>query len=299
MDLIKQIQKLKKDRNAMILAHNYQNPEVQDIADYVGDSLELAQIAARLDADVIVFCGVHFMAESASILSPSKKVLLPDLTSGCPMAEMVTADDVIKLKQQYKDAIVVTYINSTADVKAVTDVCVTSSNAVKIVKKLSNDKVLFFPDKNLANYVQRFTDKQIIAWKGFCPTHESFTKDDLIKIKEKHPDAIVMVHPECRPEVIDMADEVLSTGQMVKFVKNKTNEKIIVGTEVGMVHRLKKESPTNEYIIASEYFVCPDMKKNSIEKIYEVMLNLSCEVRVSDEIRVKALKPLQKMLELS
>ncbi|MGQ9844536.1 MAG: quinolinate synthase NadA, partial [Spirochaetota bacterium] len=235
--MIKEIEKLKKQKKAIILAHNYQNPEVQDIADYTGDSLELSRIAADNVAEVVLFCGVHFMAESAYILSPQKKVILPDIKAGCPMADMATIQDVLEMKKENPDAAVVTYINSSADVKAVSDICVTSANAVHIVNKLKENKVIFVPDRNLAHYVQRFTIKQIIPWKGFCPTHDRFTKEELIAVKQKYPEACVIVHPECRPEIIDLADKVLSTGQMVKHINTIPHKQIIVGTEEGMLHK--------------------------------------------------------------
>jgi quinolinate synthase len=297
--IIEHIRDLSKSKNAIILAHNYQNAEIQHIADYTGDSLELSRIAAKNDAEIIVFCGVHFMAESAYILSPQKKVLLPDKSAGCPMADMADAHALVQMKKEYPDATVVTYINSTAAVKAESDVCCTSSNAVKIVQKLEADTILFLPDKNLAAYVQRFTDKTIIPWKGFCPTHERFSVDDLKSIKNEHPDGVVMVHPECNPDVIDLADEVLSTGQMVTFVKETDRKKIIVGTEMGMIHKLRSVAPDKEYILASETFICPNMKKITLEKILSSLTDEEPRIIVQEEIRVKALGSLTRMLELS
>jgi quinolinate synthase len=297
--LVKEIEKLKKQKKAIILAHNYQNPEVQDIADYTGDSLELSRIAADNKAEVIVFCGVHFMAESAYILSPQKKVILPDITAGCPMADMATAQDVLDMKKKNPDAAVVTYINSSADVKAVSDICVTSANAVQIVNKLKESKIIFVPDRNLAHYVQRFTTKQIIPWKGFCPTHDRFTKDELIAVKQKYPEACVIVHPECRPEIIDMADKVLSTGQMVKNINTIPHKQVIVGTEVGMLHKLKKIAPEKEFILASKDFMCPNMKKITLEKILIALSGEQPIVTVKEDTRIKAFAALQKMLDLS
>ncbi len=299
MLLIKEIEKLKKQKNAIILAHNYQNPEIQDIADYTGDSLELSKIAAHNDAEIIIFCGVHFMAESAYILSPQKKVILPDIQAGCPMADMAEVEDVIEMKKNYPHAAIVTYINSSASVKAVSDICVTSANAVRIVNKLETDTVIFIPDKNLAHYVQRFTQKKIIPWKGFCPTHDRFTKEELIAIKQKYPDACVIVHPECRPEVVDMADMVLSTGQMVKNIPMITNKQIIIGTEAGIVHKLKKIAPEKEFILASKDFICPNMKKITLEKVLIALSDEQPIVTVQEGTRIKALHALQKMLELS
>jgi len=297
--LVKEIEKLKKQKKAIILAHNYQNPEVQDIADFTGDSLELSRIAADNDAEVIIFCGVHFMAESAYILSPQKKVILPDITAGCPMADMATAQDVLEMKKKNPDAAVVTYINSSADVKAVSDICVTSANAVQIVNKLKESKIIFVPDRNLAHYVQRFTTKQIIPWKGFCPTHDRFTKDELIAVKQKYPEACVIVHPECRPEIIDMADKVLSTGQMVKNINTIPHKQVIVGTEVGMLHKLKKIAPEKEFILASKDFICPNMKKITLEKILIALSEEQPIVAVKEDTRIKAFAALQKMLDLS
>ncbi len=299
MDIHSEIKRIADKKNALILAHNYQNDEIQDIAHVTGDSLELAQKAAKNEAEMIVFCGVHFMAESASMLSPDKKVILPDVTAGCPMADMVDEEGLKELKEEYPDALVVTYINSTAAVKALSDIICTSSNAVKIVRKLDADRIIFTPDKNLADYVQRFTDKEIIPWRGFCPTHENFSKEDLIEIKKKHPHALVIVHPECRPDVIDMADEVLSTGHMVKFVQKTDAEKIIVGTEAGMIHKLKRTAPHIEYIPASDYFICPNMKKITPEKLYQSIIKEETVITVQKEISEKAKSALNRMLELS
>jgi quinolinate synthase len=299
MDISDKIKSLAREKNAIILAHNYQVGPVQDVADFSGDSLELSQIAAKNDAAMIVFCGVHFMAESASILSPRKKVILPDPTAGCPMADMVEPDDVIKLREQNPGAMVVTYINSTASVKACSDVICTSSNALKIVERVEADRIIFLPDKNLGSYVQRFTSKKIILWKGFCPTHEKFSREDLLAIKSLHPDALVMVHPECRPEVVDMADEVLSTGQMVKFVQKTDSKKIIVGTELGMIHKLRGVAPGIEYILASESFICPNMKKINLTVLLKSLQDEETVVTVEESIREKARKALDRMLELS
>lgn len=299
MDLEDEIKRIAAEKNAVILAHNYQNNEVQDIADYTGDSLELSMIAARSNASIIVFCGVHFMAESAAILSPEKKVLLPDADAGCPMADMASVEDIIAMKRKHSGAVVVTYINSTALIKAESDICCTSANAVKIVQRVNAKKIIFVPDKNLGSYVQRFTDKEIILWKGFCPTHEKFSLEDLQKIKKLHPDAIVMVHPECRPEVVEMADEVLSTGGMFKFIQNTRHKKIIVGTEQGMIHKLKSIAPDKEYIPASDSFYCPNMKKINLEKIYNSLINEAPVITVPEEIAIKAHNCLKKMHELS
>ena len=297
--LAAEIKSLAAQKNALILAHNYQRKEVQDVADYTGDSLELARIAADTAADIIVFCGVHFMAESAAILNPGKKVLLPDPTAGCPMADMAGPEDLAAMRERNPDASVVTYINSSAEVKALSDVCCTSANAVKIVQRVDARRVIFVPDRNLGSWVRRFTDKEVILWKGFCPTHERFTAADLAEAKRLHPDALVMVHPECNPEVIDMADEVLSTGQMVKFVHETDRAKIIVGTEEGMIHKLKSVAPEREYILPSKALVCPNMKKTTLEKVHAALVNEGPIVTVAPEVREKSLGCLRRMLELS
>lgn len=299
MELSKQIKELAREKKAVILAHNYQIGEIQDIADITGDSLELSQKASATDARMIVFCGVHFMAESASILSPGKKVIIPDPTAGCPMADMVTPDDVIALRKENPDAKVITYINSTAAVKACSDAICTSSNAVKIVERTPGDNIIFLPDRNLGSYVQRFTRKRIILWHGFCPTHERFTAEDLAAVKKSHPDALVMVHPECRPDVIDLADLVLSTGQMVAFVQKTDRRSIIVGTETGMIHRLKSVAPHVRYIPASGSFICPNMKKINLETLHRSLKNEETRVTVDPEVSMRAKMALDKMLELS
>lgn len=297
--LAAEIRRLAGEKNALILAHNYQRAEVQAVADHTGDSLELARIAADNAAEIIVFCGVHFMAESAAILSPEKKVLIPDPTAGCPMADMAGPEDLVAMRERHPDAMVVTYINSSAEVKALSDVCCTSANAVKIVQRVDARRVIFVPDRNLGRWVQRFTDKEIIQWNGFCPIHERFSAEDLAEAKRAHPDALVMVHPECRPEVIDMADEVFSTGQMVKFVRETDRAKIIVGTEEGMIHKLRSVAPEREYILASEALVCPNMKKTTLEKVRAALANESPVVTVSADVREKSLGCLRRMFELS
>ena len=241
--LIDEIKKLKEARRAVILAHNYQRGEVQDIADYVGDSFGLSQKAVEADADVIVFCGVDFMAESAAILNPDKSVLNPAPEAGCPMARMITAADVKTLKTQYPGAEVVCYVNSSADVKAESDVCCTSSNAVKVVNSLKGDEVIFVPDRNLANYTQKFTSKKIHIWNGYCPTHHLITAGDVLVAKMDHPGAEVLAHPECRPEVVDLADKVFSTDGMIKYARESKKD-LIIGTESGLIHRLKRRTRT-------------------------------------------------------
>ena len=239
MTIKDEIRRLTEKKNALILAHNYQPGEIQEIADVTGDSLELARIAADNSADIIIFCGVHFMAESAAILSPEKKVILPELSAGCPMADMADASALRNMKKKFPDASVVTYINSTAEVKAESDVICTSSNAIDIVRKVDSEQIIFVPDRNLGSYVASFTDKQIILWEGCCPVHNDFSAGELSQIKEKNPGTKVLVHPECNPDVIRMADEVFSTGGMVKFVNETSEKSLIIGTEKDMIHKLK------------------------------------------------------------
>jgi quinolinate synthase len=297
-ELAFKISKLKDQRKAIILAHNYQLGEVQDIADFVGDSLELSQKAAKTDASVIVFCGVHFMAETASILCPDKVVLLPDLNSGCPMANMITAPKLLERKKELPGATVVCYVNSSAEVKAESDVCCTSANAVKVVQSLESDKVLFVPDQYLGYYVSTKTPKQVYFWPGYCPTHARILPEDIRRAKSEHPRAVVIVHPECRPETASLADEVLSTGGMLRFVRSSAAREIIVGTEIGFIYRLKKEAPEKSYIPASEQAVCPRMKLITLEKIWWSLEELSPEVKVPEPIRIRAKRAVDRMLEI-
>ncbi|HTY91747.1 MAG TPA: quinolinate synthase NadA [Methanocella sp.] len=296
-NLVDEITKLKETRRAIILAHNYQRGEVQDIADYVGDSFGLSQKAVEADADVIVFCGVDFMAESAAILNPGKAVLNPAPEAGCPMARMITAADVRALKAQHPGAEVVCYVNSSADVKAESDVCCTSSNAVKVVNSLPGDEVIFVPDKNLAAYTQRFTGKEILPWHGYCPTHQLITAGDVLVAKMDHPGAEVLAHPECRPEVIDLADKVFSTDGMIKYAREAKND-LIIGTESGIIHRLKKENPGIRYYPLSSYTTCPNMKMNTLETVRDSLRDMRTEIRIPENIRIRAKKALDRMLEV-
>ncbi len=298
VELAEEIRRFKQQRGAVILAHNYQRGEVQDLADFVGDSLELSQNASGTDAEVIVFCGVHFMAETASILCPDKKVLLPDIYAGCPMANMITAESLIAKKKEVPDAAVVCYINTSADVKAESDVCCTSANAVKVIQSLDTDKVLFVPDQYLGQYISTKTNKEMVLWPGYCPTHTKIQAEDIIKQKNEYPGAKVMVHPECRPEVIALADEVLSTGGMCRFARYAEAKVIIVGTEVGIIHRLSKENPDKKFVAASAKAVCPNMKKITPEKVLWVLQDLAPEVRVTEEIRIRARRAVDRMLEI-
>jgi len=297
--IVAKIKELKKKHSAIILAHNYQLPEVQDIADFRGDSLELSRIAAKTDAKVIVFCGVYFMAETASILSPDKLVIMPDVSAGCPMANMMNADDLKKLKKEHPGAVAVGYVNTSAAVKAELDYCCTSTNAVAIVNALKNEKeIIFVPDKYLADYVSKKTGRKLITWHGFCPTHVKILPEDLKREKRFHPQAKVMVHPECLASVVAQADLVLSTSQMGKIVKEDQAKEFIVGTESGLLYRLKQDNPSKEFYLASERAVCPNMKRTTQEKVLWALEELKEEVRVSDEIRKKARLAIERMLEI-
>jgi quinolinate synthase len=296
--LEEQILKLKKEKNAVILSHNYQRGEVQDIADFVGDSLELSQKAARTDADVIVFCGVHFMAETASILNPHKTVLLPDANAGCPMANMITAEQLRQKKKELPHATVVTYINSTAEVKAESDYCCTSANGVKVVQSIDNEEILFVPDQYLGDFIARRTGKKMTLWPGYCPTHVKILPEDIIQRKKEHPKAKVVVHPECRPDVIALADEALSTSGMIRYAAREDVSELIVGTEVEILHRLNKENPGKKFFPASKKAVCPNMKKITLEKILDALETMTPEVTVPEEIRVKARAAVDRMLAI-
>lgn len=297
-ELVKKILDLKKRRNAVMLVHNYQLGEVQDIADFVGDSLELSQNAAKTDASVIVFCGVHFMAETASILCPNKTVLLPDVNAGCPMADMITAERLREKKKEHPKATVVCYINSSAEVKAESDICCTSANAVNVVESLAADEILFVPDQYLGHYISTKTGKNMILWPGFCPTHARILPEHVIRLRGEYPMAKVVVHPECKPGVIALADEVLSTSGMIRFARREDVKEMIVGTEMGIIHRLKKENPGKRFIPVSEQAVCPNMKLITLEKVLWSLEELTPEVKVPEEIRSKAKAAVDKMLEI-
>ena len=298
-ELVNRIMSLKETRKAVILAHNYQLGEVQDIADFVGDSLELSQKAARTDADVIVFCGVHFMAETASILSPDKAVLLPDLNAGCPLANMVTAEGLKRRKAELPDAAVVCYINTTADVKAESDICCTSANAVRVVDSLDSEQILFVPDKYLGHYISTKTSKQFYLWPGFCPTHVRILPEHITELKQDHPEARVVVHPECTPQVIALADEVLSTGGMCRYARRDDVSQMIVGTEIGIIYRLRQENPAKRFIPVSEQAICANMKLITLDKILKSLEDMAPEVKVPEDIRLKAKKAVDRMLEVA
>lgn len=294
--LVKKIRQLKEQKNAVILAHNYQLGEVQDVADFVGDSLELSQKAAQTKARVIVFCGVHFMAETASVLCPDKVVLLPDPKSGCPMADMITAEKLRQKKKEHPLATVVCYVNSPASVKAEADICCTSANAVEIVENIETEEILFIPDQYLGSYVATRTNKKIILWPGYCPTHARILPEHIEKLKQDYPLAKVVVHPECQPGVIALADEVLSTGGLCQYAQISKIEEIIVGTEIGIIHRLRKENPDKRFLSVSEQAICPDMKLITLEKIIYSLEEMVFEVKVPFEIRRKAVAAVNKML---
>jgi quinolinate synthase len=295
--LVEKISALKKKRNAVILAHNYQPGEVQDIADFVGDSLELSQNAAETGADVIVFCGVQFMAETASILCPDKVVLLPDINAGCPLANMITAERLRAKKKEHPQAVVVCYINSPAEVKAESDICCTSANAIEVVESLDAREILFVPDQYLGDYVSSKTGKKMILWPGFCPAHVSIKPEGIKELRREYPQAKVVVHPECRPEVIALADEVASTSGMCRYARRDEVREMVVGTEVGLIHRLRKENPGKRFIPVSEQTICLNMKLITLEKVLWSLEEMSPEVKVPEETRLKAKAAVDKMLE--
>ena len=297
MNIVEEIAKLKKEKKAIILVHNYQRPEIQDIADFLGDSLGLAKKAAETKARIIVFCGVRFMAETAKILSPGKMVLLPRKEAGCPMADMITAEDLRRLKKNYPDAKVVSYVNTNADVKAESDVCCTSANAVKVVKNISAKRIIFTPDKNLAAYCQRFVDKEIIPWNGYCYVHEKIREEEVRLAKEKLPDALLLVHPECKPSVIDLADEVLSTSGMVSFAKKSDKKRFLIGTEEGLIYRLKKENPEKEFYSAGTAKMCRNMKLTTLNDVYLSLKEERYPIELPGEIIRSAQKALTAMLK--
>ncbi len=297
-EIIERIMALKKRRNAIIMAHNYQRAEVQDIADFTGDSLELARKAAATSVDVIVFCGVHFMAETAAILSPEKTILLPDSGAGCPMADMITAGQLIAKKKELPDATVVTYVNSSAAVKAESDYCCTSANGVKLVDSIPVDDILFVPDQYLGNFVMRRTGKKMTLWPGYCPIHAGILPEHIIERKREFPQAKVVVHPECRPEVIDLADEALSTSGMLRYAARDDVTELIVGTEIDLVNRLKKENPGKKFVAASEQAVCYDMKKITLDKILHALETMEPVISVPEDIRARAKAAVDRMVAI-
>jgi quinolinate synthase len=295
---VQRLQELKKERNAVILAHYYMRPEVQAVADYIGDSFGLSQKARDTDADVILFCGVHFMAESAKILNPDKIVLMPDERSGCPMADMVTAEGLRKLKAEHPNATVVAYVNTSAEVKAETDICCTSSNALKVIESVESDEIIWVPDKNLGHYVSQFTNKKMIIWQGYCNTHDLLTPEEVLELKRQYPDAPIVVHPECRPEVVALADYVGSTTGILKYCRETNFTDYIVATEEGVRYMLEKESPGKRFHFASRFMVCPNMKVHNVKKMVRALETMQPQIEVDPEIARKAKRALDRMLEV-
>jgi quinolinate synthase len=292
-----EIRELLRDRNAVLLAHNYQRDEVQEIADITGDSLGLSQEAAKTKADVIVFCGVHFMAESAAILSPEKTVLLPRIDAGCPMADMITGPELAAYRSAHPGAVVVTYVNSSAEVKALSDICCTSGNAVNVVRSIPPGKEIFMvPDRNLAHYVRKVSGRALTWWDGYCPTHERLTIEAAARAREAHPGALLLVHPECPPEVVETADAVLSTAGMLGYCRRSRAEEFIVGTEMGILYRLRKENPGKRFHIASRTMICPNMKLTTLEDVRDALASMSPVIRVPEDIRLRAKSALDAML---
>ncbi len=300
MTLANEIDQLKKERGAVIIAHNYQPDEVQALADFTGDSLELSRKAAELDEEVIVFCGVHFMAETAAILSPEKTILLPDQFAGCPMADMITADQLRARKAEHPDAVVIAYVNSSAAVKAETDLCCTSSNAVKIVQSVPVDRdIIFVPDTHLGHYVQELVGREMIIWDGYCPTHSRIRDRDIVREKQDHPQAKVMSHPECPQNIRDVSDYLLSTGQMIEHARNSDENEFIVATEMGLLYRLRNENPEKKFYSVSDRALCPNMKKIDAEKVLWSLEDMQHRITVPEDISTKARRSIEAMLELS
>ncbi len=297
MELVKEIEKLKRHKKAVILAHNYQIMEVQHIADYVGDSLGLARQASKTDARIIVFCGVKFMAETAKILSPDKKVLLPVKDATCPMADMIKPEQLLALKEKYKNAMVCSYVNTNADIKALSDVCCTSANAIQVVNSLPADEVIFVPDKNLGHWVSIHTDKKIYSFEGYCYVHRRFKREHIEVARKKYPNAKILVHPECDPDVVEGADEVLSTSQMIKYVKNSNHKQYIIGTEEGLIERLKEDFPEKEFYSLGRPFMCYNMKKITLKEVYKALAEEIYEIKIPFEILEKAKKAINEMIK--
>ena len=298
-ELAQKILALKAEHGAVILAHNYQPAEIQDVADRLGDSLDLSRFAASTEAPVIVFCGVHFMAETAAMLAPAKKVILPEPSAGCPMADMMSADALAALKSKHPGAVVVTYVNSTAEVKAETDICCTSANAVHVVRSVPEDrKIIFGPDKYLGGWVKKQTGRRMIIWNGWCPTHQKIYPEQIEQLRKIHLDAVVMAHPEVNPAVTDLADVVLGTGGMIRYVGESPARTFIVATEVGMLHRLAKEFPDREFVAASKHALCPNMKKITLEKVVSSLERLEPVITVPPGVADRARSAIQRMVEL-
>ncbi len=298
-ELVERINELRKEKNAVIVAHNYQVDDVQEIADMVGDSLALSKYCASSQAEIIVFCGVHFMAESAKILSPEKTVLLPEIDAGCPMADMATPEAVIEKRKQHPEAAAVCYINSSAKVKAECDICCTSSNAVDVVKSIKQKEIIFIPDMNLGSYVADMVpEKTIIPWKGFCVTHHRIDATDVVKMKELHPDALLLVHPECNKEIVEMADFIGSTKQIIDYASASPNKKFLIGTEMGVMYKLKNDNPDKTFYLMSQGLICPNMKRTSLESVYNALNEMKYKISLDEDIRLKAKAALDRMLEV-
>jgi quinolinate synthase len=298
-ELQKEVLELKRELNAIIVAHNYQRPEVQDIADFTGDSLELARECVGARAEVIVFCGVLFMAETAAILNPDTTVLLSHRDAGCPLADMIDVDSLREWKERYPQAAVVAYVNTTAAIKAESDICCTSANGAEVVNAIPDEEILFIPDRNLGHYVSRKTDKKIVLYPGFCAIHDNLTVEEVKAARQRYSEAKVLVHPECRPEVIELADVALSTSQMLRYAKGSNAKDFLIGTEEGMLYPLGKQNPDKEFHLISDSLVCPDMKMTTLETVIETMRARKNIVTVPEEIRVRAKKAIDKMLAIS
>jgi quinolinate synthase len=298
-DTRQRIEKLKAEKRAIILAHNYQPPAIQEIADMTGDSLELSRRAASTRAEVIVFCGVAFMAETAAILNPEKTVLLPRLDAGCPMAEMISAEDVRSIRAKHPGAPIITYVNSTAAVKAESTVCCTSANSIQVVESFKDARAVYMaPDQNLAKYTARHTKKEVFFWHGYCPFHHNITVEDVQRSRAEHPDALFLAHPECPPAVLDLADVIQSTSGMLRFVRESEHQSFIIGTEIGILHPMRRQSPQKHFYPVSEAMLCPDMKKTSIEDVCRSLETLQPRITVPEEIRLKALSAVERMLAI-
>ncbi len=293
------IAKLKRELNAIIVAHNYQRPEVQDIADFTGDSLELAQRCVGADAEIIVLCGVRFMAETAAILNPASTVLLSHPDAGCPLADMINVGELKQWKERYPKATVVAYVNTTAAIKAESNICCTSANGIEVVTSCLAKEILFIPDQNLGHYISTKTNKRMILYPGFCDTHAKVTAEQVSLAKQRYPQAKVLVHPECRPEVINLADAALSTSQMLRYAKQSNNKTFLIGTEEGVLHPLRKQNPEKEFYLISDGFICPDMKKTTLETVIEAMQTKSNVVIVPEETRIKAKQAIDRMLAIT
>lgn len=301
IDYVKEIKRLKEEKNAVILCHYYQNDEVQDIADYLGDSLYLSQVAMKTDADIIVFCGVHFMAETAKILNPNKKVLLPVMRAGCKMADMISPNALKKYKEEHPNTKVITYVNSTSEVKALSDCICTSTNAIKIINHYleNGDEILYCPDQNLGKYAMKLSGKSFDVWDGCCPIHHFLDVKKVLKLKQDNPGSKLIAHPECNPELLEHSDYIGSTKQLIAYAKNDDCNTFIVATEKGVLHQMKKDSPNKKFIIAQNSLSCSNMKITRLEDVYNVLVNESNEIFVDEEVRTKALDALNNMMELS